>query len=425
MRILMIGAGGVGDAAAKIAAEREFFEAFAVADYDRGRAQRTVEAVQARHPQEQRFSAWQVDASDPDAVAVLVQETGATHVLNAVDPRFVMGIFEGCARAGVHYLDMAMSLSRPHPERPYELTGVKLGDEQFAQADEWERAGRLALVGIGVEPGLSDVFARYAADHLFSSIDELGTRDGANLVYVGPDGHEAFAPGFSMWTIIEECLNPPVVWEKDRAARGGGDVEAGFFTLAPFSEPEVFEFPEGIGEVECVHVEHEEVLLMPRWLDAQRVTFKYGLGEELITILKTLHTLGLDRTDPVAVKGVSVSPRDVVAAVLPDPVTIGPSLQGKTCAGVFVTGTGTDGQPRATYLYHVVDNADTMRDYDAQCVVWQTAINPIVALELLASGTWSGAGVLGPEAFDAVPFLELLAAAKPAGYSSPWGLEDR
>jgi saccharopine dehydrogenase-like NADP-dependent oxidoreductase len=342
-------------------------------------------------------------------------------VFNAVDPRFVVPIFEGARAAGADYLDMAMSLSRRHPDEPYAKVGVKLGDEQFAQAGEWEAEGRLALVGIGVEPGLSDVFARYAADHLFSEIDELGTRDGANLVIRDEDGNEVFAPGFSMWTIIEECLNPPVVWEKARA----GEPDGGWYTLPAFSEPEVFDFPEGIGPVECVHVEHEEVLLMPRWVDAKRVTFKYGLGEEMITILRTLHTLGLDRTEPVTVKGVEVSPRDVVAAVLPDPLTIGPRMEGRTCAGLWVTGTGKDGRPRRTYLYHVSDNADTMRDYEAQCVVWQTAVNPVVALELLATGTWSGAGVLGPEAFDAVPFLDLLAAPKPAGYGSPWGLEDR
>ncbi len=263
--------------------------------------------------------------------------------------------------------------------------------------------------------GLSDVFARYAADHLFSTIDELGTRDGANLVIRDETGAEVFAPGFSMWTIIEECLNPPVVWEKDR----------GWFTLAPFSEPEIFDFPEGIGPVECVHVEHEEVLLMPRWVDAKKVTFKYGLGEQMITILRTLHALGLDRTDPVRVKGVEVSPRDVVAACLPDPATIGPRMTGKTCAGVWVTGTGRDGAPRATYLYHVVDNEWSMREYGAQCVVWQTAINPIIALELLATGVWLGAGVRGPESFDAVPFLDLLSTPKPAGYGSPWAIQDR
>jgi len=411
----MIGAGGVGDAAARIAVERDFFDVLVVADYDLGRAQATVAAASARRPGESRLVAAYVDASDADSVASLAREHGATHVFNAVDPRFVMSIFEGARAAGAHYLDMAMSLSRPHQQLPYELTGVKLGDEQFAQAQEWQLEGRLALVGIGVEPGLSDVFARYAADHLFASIDELGTRDGANLVIRDESGNEVFAPGFSMWTIIEECLNPPVVWEKDR----------GWFTLAPFSEPEIFDFPEGIGPVECVHVEHEEVLLMPRWVDAQKVTFKYGLGEQMITILRTLHELGLDSTEPVRVKGVEVSPRDVVAACLPDPATIGPRMTGKTCAGLWVTGTGKDGAPRATYLYHVVDNEWSMREYGAQCVVWQTAVNPIVALELLATGVWSGAGVLGPEAFDAVPFLDLLAAPKPAGYGSPWALEDR
>ena len=331
----------------------------------------------------------------------LARESGATHVMNAVDPRFVMPIFEGALAAGADYLDMAMSLSKPHPEQPYALTGVKLGDEQFAAADAWESAGRLALVGIGVEPGLSDVFARYAADHLFSSIDELGTRDGANLTV---DGYE-FAPSFSIWTTIEECLNPPVIWQ-----------DGEWFTTEPFSEPEVFDFPEGIGPVECVNVEHEEVLLMPRWVETKRATFKYGLGDEFIGVLKTLHKLGLDSTEKVRVGGVEVSPRDVVAACLPNPATLGDKMHGKTCAGLWVTGTGQDGEPRSTYLYHVVDNDWSMQEYGHQCVVWQTAINPVVALELLANGTWSGAGVLGPEAFDAVPFLELLTE-----YGSPWG----
>ncbi len=410
----MIGSGGVGDAAARIAAERDFFDAWVVADYDLARAERTVAAVTQRHTGEGRFVAAQVDASLAEAVTALAREHSATHVFNAVDPKFNMPIFNGAKAAGADYVDMAMSLSQRHPDQPFEKVGVMLGDEQFAQAEEWVAQGRLALVGMGVEPGLSDVFARYAADHLFDEIDELGTRDGANLVVRDDDGNEVFAPSFSMWTTIEECLNPPVVWEKER----------GWFTTAPFSEPEVFEFPGGIGPVECVNVEHEEVLLMPRWVDAKRVTFKYGLGDEFITILKVLNTLGLDRTEPVSVKGVTVSPRDVVAAVLPEPATIGPRMTGKTCAGLFVTGTGTDGNPRRTYLYHVVDNAWAMEHYGAQCVVWQTAVNPVVALERLARGSWKGSGVLGPEAFDAVPFLELLAAPKPEGYGSPWGMED-
>ncbi|MFH5229206.1 saccharopine dehydrogenase family protein [Antrihabitans spumae] len=411
MRILLVGAGGVGDAFARIAARRNFFDSLVIADFDLARAQQTVAAVRERHPDEQRMTAARVDASDSAAVTALIKEHNSTHVMNAVDPRFVMPIFTGAFDAGADYLDMAMSMSRPNPELPYAQTGVKLGDEQFARSSEWEEAGRLALVGMGVEPGLSDVFARYAADHLFSEIDELGVRDGGNLVVDGYD----FAPSFSIWTTIEECLNPPVIWERDR----------GWFVTEPFSEPEVFDFPGGIGPVECVNVEHEEVLLMPRWVDAKRVTFKYGLGTEFIDVLKTLHKLGLDSTQPVTVNGRAVSPRDVVAACLPNPATLGERMRGATCAGLWVTGTGRDGKPREVYLSHVVDNADSMDAYGAQCVVWQTAINPVVALELLATGQWSGVGVLGPEAFDAVPFLDLLGSDAPSGYGSPWTLQDR
>jgi saccharopine dehydrogenase (NAD+, L-lysine-forming) len=398
MRILLVGAGGVGTAFARIAARRPFAD-LVVADYDLARAQHAAAARDG-------YRAVALDARDEDATAALLAEYSCDALMNATDPRFVMPMFRAALRGGAHYLDMAMSLSHPHQDAPYSRTGVKLGDDQFALADQWEQAGKLALVGMGVEPGLSDVFARYAADDLFSEIAELGVRDGASLEVAG---HE-FAPTFSIWTTIEECLNPPVIWEAGR----------GWFTTAPFSEPEVFTFPAGIGPVECVNVEHEEVLLMPRWIQAQRVTFKYGLGAEFISVLETLHKLGLDRTDPVQVGAARVAPRDVVAACLPDPATLGAKMTGLTCAGTWVTGTGTDGRPREVYLHHIVDNAWSMAEYGSQAVVWQTAVNPVVALELIESGAWSGAGVLGPEALPPRPFLDLL-----ADYGSPWACEER
>jgi saccharopine dehydrogenase (NAD+, L-lysine forming) len=398
MRILLVGAGGVGTAIAQIAARRPFAELI-IADYDLARAQRAAAAKPT-------YTALQLDARDESSTAALLAEHRCDALMNATDPRFVMPLFRAALQARVHYLDMAMSLSRPHPEEPYARTGVKLGDEQFAIARQWEQAGKLALVGIGVEPGLADVFARYAADELFSEIDEIGVRDGANLTVAGYE----FAPTFSIWTTIEECLNPPVIWESGR----------GWFTTEPFSEPETFTFPAGIGPVECVNVEHEEVLLVPRWVQAQRVTFKYGLGAEFIGVLETLHKLGLDQTTPVAVEGGRVSPRDVVAACLPDPATLGPQMSGLTCAGTWVTGKGQDGNPREVYLYHVVDNAQSMAEYGSQAVVWQTAINPVAALELIDSGAWSGAGVLGPEALPPRPFLDLLTEC-----GSPWACEER
>ena len=388
MRVLAIGAGGVGTSAALIAKRRDFFDAWVIADYDESRARTLRDRVN-----DARFASISLDAGRADAVTEACRAHNITHVANLVDPRFVMPIFTGALAAGCNYLDTAMSLSRPHPSDPYSHTGVKLGDEQFALEAKWSEAGLLALVGMGVEPGLADVLARYAADHMFDEIDEIGIRDGANLQVSGYD----FAPTFSIWTTIEECLNPPIVWEKDR----------GWYTTEPFSGAEVFDFPEGIGPQSCVNVEHEEVLLVPRWIDCKKVTFKYGLGEEFIEVLKTLHKLGLDRTEPLTIKGQQVSPRDVVAAALPDPLTLGDKMTGKTCAGTWVTGR-KDGQPKEAYLYHVIDNEWSMREYGTQAVTWQTAMNPVIALELLATNTWQGTGVIGPEAFDAVPYLTLM-----------------
>jgi saccharopine dehydrogenase-like NADP-dependent oxidoreductase len=402
MRVLLVGAGAVGESIVAIAARREFADTIAVADRDLVRAADVVQRVG-----DARFAAHSIDARDPEAVAAKAREVGADAVLNACDPRLNVAIFDGAFRAQCTYLDMAMTPSVPHPTDPYRRVGEPLGAEQFARASEWEAAGLLALVGMGVEPGMSDVFARYAADHLFTSIDEVAVRDGANLTV---DGYE-FAPTFSIWTTIEECLNPPLVFDRSHG---------GFFTTAPFSEPEIFDFPEGIGRIECVNVEHEEVVLVPKWIDCNRVTFKYGLGDEFINVLRVLHAVGLDRVEPVRVGDAEVSPRDVVAASLPNPAHLGDKMRGKTCAGTYVTGIGKDGRPRATYLYHVVDNADSMAEYGCQAVAWQTAINPVIALELLAAGRWSGTGVLGPEAFDAVPFLDLLAE-----YGSPHGIQER
>jgi len=390
MKILVLGAGGVGAAFAAIAQRRPSFERIVLADVSPER----VKAVVAGLGDPGRFSAERVDASSREELVALIGRVKPDAVLNACDPRFNEPIFEACFEVKVTYLDMAMTLSRPHPQRPYELPGSLLGEQQLAAHDAWEQAGLLALVGIGVEPGLSDVFAAYAAQELFSSVEEVGVRDGADLVVEGYD----FAPTFSIWTTIEECLNPPLIWERER----------GFYTTAPFSEPEVFEFPEGIGKVECVNVEHEEVVLIPRLIDCERVTFKYGLGEEFIDVLRTLHKLRLDSTEPVRVRDVQVAPRDVVAAALPDPATLGERMTGRTCAGTWVRGTGLDGKLRSTYLYHVVDNEHTMREYGSQAVVWQTAVNPVVALELIDEGVWSGSGVLGPEAFPPQPFLRRL-----------------
>jgi saccharopine dehydrogenase (NAD+, L-lysine-forming) len=400
MKILLVGVGGVGEAIAVVAQDRPWLEKMVLSDINVDRA-REVQA-RLRHPD--KFPVEHVDATDRALIADLARKHDVDLVMNAVEPLFNEQIFDAAFDAGCSYMDMAMTLSTPHPDDPLRACGVKLGDYQFERAEAWKAKGLLALVGMGVEPGLSDVFARYAADHLFSEIDEIGIRDGANLEVRGYE----FAPNFSIWTTIEECLNPPVIWEKDR----------GWYTTEPFSEPEMFDFPEGIGPQECVNVEHEEVLLVPRWVNCGRVTFKYGLGDDFIRVLKTIKMLGLDNKNKIRVGRVEVAPRDVVAACLPDPAHLGDRMFGKTCAGTWVKGE-KDGRPREVYLYQVADNETCMAKYGVQAVVWQTAVNPVIAMELLAAGTWKGTGVLGPEAFDPDPFLELMPA-----YDFPYGIRE-
>lgn len=391
MNILVVGAGGVGASMASIAETRGFFDSFVLADISKEVAEAAIAALDDPG----KFRAERVDASKVPELVALIERTKADVIVNACDPRLNPQIFEAAYQAKCNYIDMAMNLSEAHPSDPHHKAGKKLGEDQLGADEKWRERGILALVGMGVEPGLSDVFARYAADHIFDEIHEIGVRDGSNLSIDGYD----FAPTFSIWTTIEECLNPPVVWEKKR----------GFYTTDCFSEPEIFHFPAGIGPVECVNVEHEEVILIPREVKCERVTFKYGLGAEFIDWLKTFAYLGLDSTEKIRVGGVSVAPRDVLAAVLPNPAKLGHLMHGRTCAGTWVKGIA-DGKPREVYLYHVADNEVTMREYDSQAVLWQTAICPVVALELMANGSWKGTGVKGPEAFDSMPFLNLLGA---------------
>jgi saccharopine dehydrogenase-like NADP-dependent oxidoreductase len=389
MKVLLVGVGTVGEAIARLSAGRPWLEQMVLADHDLDRAQQVAGTVgdASTHP------VAHLDASDAGAVETLARAHDVDLVMNAADPRFVMPVFQGALAADVDYMDMALSLSTPHPSEPYAQPGVKLGDDQFAMDADWRDRGQLALVGQGVSPGLAQVFAAHASKYLFDEVHDINIRAGGDLRIEG----YPFATVFSIWTTIEECLNPPVVWEKER----------GFFTLPPFAEPERFIFPEGIGPVECVHVEHEDIVMIPRVLDARRVTFKFALGEEFIGALKVLHAIGLDRTDPIEVDGQQVRPRNVVSALVPDPSTLGDHMTGRVIVGTHMTGL-KDGVPREIFSYQMCDAQDTVARFGLQPVAWQAGFNPVVAMELLATGAWQGAGVLSAESFDPDPYLAIL-----------------
>ena len=285
-----------------------------------------------------------------------------------------------------------MSLSKPHPDEPYEQTGVKLGDEQFELAEEWAASGRLALVGMGVEPGLADVFARYAADHLFSEIDEVGVRDGANL-----DGR-----GLRLRAVLLDL-------DDDR----GVPQPAGHLREGP----------------RLVHhraVQRTGGLRLPGGHRPGRVRERRArggaahpalgrrqAGDVQVRAGRRVHRRAEDpaqaRSGPRPSQGArSAASRSRPATWWRPACPIRPTLGDRMTRQDLRRASGCGAaartaQPRSTYLYHVVDNEWSMREYGAQAVVWQTAVNPIVALELIGSGAWAGTGVLGPEAFDAVP----------------------
>ena len=385
MNVLLVGIGTVGEAIAHLVKGRKWLGKMTLADYSLDRARTVADAVDAG------YDVAQVDAGNAQQLKELIVSSKADLVLNAVDPRFVPAIFDAALEAGVHYIDMATSLSVPDKQSPYTVLGEMLGDYQVAKNGLWEAKGKVALIGMGMDQGLSNIFAAYAKKWTFDDVSAVHIRDGGDLRIEG----YPFATVFSLWTVIEECLNPPIVWRN-------GKVEV----RAPFSEPEDFVFPEGVGPVMCVNVEHEEVVQLPRTMKADLITFKYALGADFIETLQLLHRLGLDGKEPINVKGTKVAPRDVIGALSPDPATLGKNMVGRAIVGALVSGT-KDGRPRETFHYQVCDAAETMGRYNLQPVAWQTGVMPIMAMELIAEGVWNGAGVKSPDAFDPDPFLDI------------------
>ena len=380
MKVLLVGVGGVGEAISVMAGTRPWLEKMVLADFDLERAK----TVQSKLGDAEKFPVEPLDASDVNQVIRVARNHSVNLLINSVNVELSAPLFAAAFNADCTYMDLAMN-----------GIGADMGLEEFAQHDLWVEKGLLAIRATGADPGMTDVFARYAADHLFDEIEEIGIRDGATLAVEG----YPFASTFSISDMLDECTADAIVFEDAK----------GIFSVDSFSEPEIFIFPKEIGPMQCVNVEHEEVVLIPRWIKAGRVTFKYALDAQFREVMGTLAMLGLNRRDPIDVKGVRVAPADVVAACLPAPSELGDRMSGKTCVGTWVKGLKA-GEPRQVYLYQSTEHAFCMGKYGCQAVSWQTGVNPAIVMELLAEGKWQGQGVLACEAFDAVPYLEKMAS---------------
>ena len=377
----MLGAGAVGTVSALKFVQEAMLEKLVIADAVSARA-----SLLADRLNDPRVSALQLNAGDRTHVARTIRETGATIVLNAALPATNIAVMRACLAAGCHYIDLASGGT--------DDDGIPKLDDQFALDAEFKAAGRIALLGMGADPGTTNVYAAYAAKHLLDVVTELRVRDGDNSIC---QGHDGFVAAFSPWVFIDECLCKAVSFRDGR-----------FHLEDPLTGFEPFEFPE-LGVLNCYYVDHEESKTMPRFFpDARVVDFKLCMDDVTVETLRVMKRLGLSGKERVRVGDQSIAPRDLVVSLLPDPKDLAGRMRGKTCVGTLAKGT-KNGQPRAFYIYSVADHEAAYTELGVQATAYQTGIPPVIAARLINDGRWTGPGVRSPEEFDPDPFMERLA----------------
>lgn len=391
MKVLVLGAGAVGTVSALKFAQDAMLEKLVIADAVSARA-----SLLADRLNDPRVTAISLNAGDRLAVVNVLRQFGITLVLNATLPATNIDVMRACLQAGCDYLDLASAGT--------DADGIPKMDDQFALDAEFKAAGRLALLGMGADPGTTNVYAAYAAKHLLDVVTELRVRDGDNSICTGHDG---FIAAFSPWVMIDECLCKAVSY------RGGR-----YYLEEPLTGLEPFDFPE-LGVLNCYYVDHEESRTLPRFFPAaQTVDFKLCMDDVTVETLRVMKRLGLSRKDRVQVGDHSIVPRDLVVALLPDPRDLAGRMQGKTCVGTLAKGF-KNGEPKSYYIYNVTDHETVFKELGVQATAYQTGIPPVIAARLIAQGVWRGTGVMSPEQFNPDPFLEQLVRE-----GMPWRVRD-
>jgi saccharopine dehydrogenase (NAD+, L-lysine-forming) len=391
VKVLVLGAGAVGTVSALKFAQEAMTEQLIIADAVSARA-----SLLADRLNDPRVTAIGLNARDRAAFVAAIRRTGTTVVLNAALPATNIDVMRACLEAGSDYIDLASAGT--------DADGIPKIDDQFALDAEFKAAGRLALLGMGADPGTTNVYAAYAAKHLLDVVTELRVRDGDNSVC---HGHDGFLAAFSPWVMIDECLCKAVVYRNGR-----------YHLEEPLTGQEQFHFPE-LGLLNCYYVDHEESKTLPRCFpEARTIDFKLCMDDVTVETLRVMKRLGLSSKDRVRVGDVTIVPRDLVVSLLPDPKDLAGRMRGKTCVGTLARGF-KNGEPRAYYIYNVADHETVYRELGVQATAYQTGIPPVIAARLMAQKIWRGAGVMSPEQFDPDPFLERL-----AGEGMPWHVRD-
>jgi saccharopine dehydrogenase-like NADP-dependent oxidoreductase len=380
MKSLVLGAGAVGTVSALKFQQNPLFERIVIADAVPARARKLADRLD-----DPRVHAIPLDAGNQGDVVRALRETGSTLLLNAALPATNVTLMRACLEAGCDYMDMASGGT--------DLDGVPKLDDQFELDEAFRRRGRLALLGIGADPGTTNIYAAHIAKHLLDDVTAFHVRDGDDSEC---DGAAGFVAAFNPWVFIDECLCRATVFRDGRLAQ-----------VEPLTGAEPFEFPE-LGSLTCYNVDHEETKTLPRFFPELRTAdFKIFLSDVTLETLRVLQRMGLGRTGAIQVGGVQVVPRSLVVALLPQPVDLAGKLHGRSCVGTLGRG-WKDGEERAYYVYSIADHQEAFAELGVHATAYQTGIPPVIAAELLAEGAWEGVGVMSPEQFDPDPFLERL-----------------
>jgi saccharopine dehydrogenase (NAD+, L-lysine-forming) len=389
MKTMVLGVGAVGSVAAEALARSEEFDRVVLADMNLDRARNVEKRISS-----DRVSVKKVDASNVDEMAKAFK--GIDLVLNGVIPRFNLGIMDACLQAGSSYADMAWDVA---------LDKTKAGDviketpawNQLRKDARFKKAGLVGMMGLGCDPGLTNIFARMGADKL-DRVKEILVRDGDNGQV---EGHR-FAPLWSPETLIEEVLMPATYYKDSKYRK-----------LPPFSGKELFEFPSPVGRLPIYNVDHEESETLPTFIGevlgkgCDYCDFKIALDDSYVEAIQMIGMLGLSNPDKIEVKGSKVAPRDVVAACLPDPSTLGERAKGDCAVGTVTKGL-KDGIDAMYFSWVQLNHQQTFRKYGHSATAYSVGIPLAIAAILFAQGKITQRGVFPPEMLDPEPWPAML-----------------
>jgi saccharopine dehydrogenase (NAD+, L-lysine forming) len=392
-KVLIIGAGGVGGVVAhKCAMTPDVFDDIVLASRTKARCDAIAAQVQQMHGR--TIATEQVDADDVPQTVALIRKVQPELLINVALPYQDLTLMDACLEAGVDYLDTANYEPKDVAKFEYKW--------QWAYRERFEKAGRMALLGSGFDPGVTNVWSAYARDHLFDTIESIDILD----CNAGNHGH-AFATNFNPEINIREVTQRGRYWEKGE-----------WKEIDPMSISQTFDFPE-VGPKKAYLIYHEELeSLVQNIPGLQRIRFWMTFGDEYLTHLRVLGNVGMTRIDPVDFKGQKIVPIEFLKALLPDPASLAENYTGKTSIGILVEGT-KGGKRKKVLIYNVCDHHESWKEVRAQAVSYTTGVPAVVGAEMMVTGKWKRAGVWNMEQLDPVPFLERLG---PQGL--PWHVQD-